>query len=307
MPPPAVRERRTRLAGFETRILSSPGSGPPVVFIHGFADSADCWRPAIDGLARAGRATCAIDLPGFGTADPMRRGPILPQIDAVLDDLIEDRARRSGGAGVILCGNSLGGCAVMRAAERGGPITALVPVAPAGLDLARWIGVIESERLLGPLVTSPIPVPRPLVREVVGRAYRALAFSEQHRVDQESIASFASHLADVPTLRRVLETGRRLVPELKNPFRLHRITAPLLMVWGVRDRLVFPSGAQRVLDALPHARLELIENCGHCPQVERPARLVELLLGEPGPAAIPRLEESDEPQERQPKRLRRRR
>ena len=33
------------------------------------------------------------------------------------------------------------------------------------------------------------------------------------------------------------------------------------------------------------ARLEVIEDCGHCPQVEAPERLIELLIDFPGRVA----------------------
>ena len=55
----------------------------------------------------------------------------------------------------------------------------------------------------------------------------------------------------------------------------------MLVVWGKQDRMVMSKGAQRVLDAVPGARLELLDECGHCPQVECPDRLAELLLDFP--------------------------
>jgi pimeloyl-ACP methyl ester carboxylesterase len=45
--------------------------------------------------------------------------------------------------------------------------------------------------------------------------------------------------------------------------------------------MVYSKGAQRVLDAVPAATLELIERCGHCPQVECPERFADLLVGFP--------------------------
>jgi pimeloyl-ACP methyl ester carboxylesterase len=77
---------------------------------------------------------------------------------------------------------------------------------------------------------------------------------------------------------RYLSTLRRLIPELRQAFDPERISLPVLLVWGDRDRLVFHRGAERILEAVPGSRLELLEGVGHCPQVEAPARFTELLL-----------------------------
>ena len=58
----------------------------------------------------------------------------------------------------------------------------------------------------------------------------------------------------------------------------------MLVVWGEHDAMVYSKGAQRVLDAVEGARLELIPDCGHCPQVECTERFTELLLDFPPPA-----------------------
>ena len=55
-----------------------------------------------------------------------------------------------------------------------------------------------------------------------------------------------------------------------------------MLVWGTRDRMVPHTGARVVLDALPATRVELIEGCGHCPQLEATSALLELLLEFPG-------------------------
>ncbi len=49
--------------------------------------------------------------------------------------------------------------------------------------------------------------------------------------------------------------------------------------------MVFDSGAQRLLDAVPGARLVTIDDCGHCPQIEATDRLAELVLDFPPPLA----------------------
>ena len=160
----SATERRTHLAGIETRELLLDGDGPPLLLLHGYADSADTWRPLMRRLAAVGRAAAAVDLTGFGTAQPLEpEGPMLPQWDRLVHAAIEELAERHGDE-VIVVGNSLGGALSLRAAERAElPIAGIVPIAPAGLHMAQWFGVIESERLIRLLQRSPLPVPERIV------------------------------------------------------------------------------------------------------------------------------------------------
>jgi pimeloyl-ACP methyl ester carboxylesterase len=52
----------------------------------------------------------------------------------------------------------------------------------------------------------------------------------------------------------------------------------VLLVWGTRDRVVPPSGAQVLLEALAGTEVVLLDGVGHCPQLEATDRLAELLL-----------------------------
>jgi len=270
-------EHRLELAGHGTRALELEGHGPPLLLLHGYSDSADTWRHTLDRLARAGRRAVALDMPGFGAADPLADGAVLPQLDAFADAAVEQFAPRGG---AVVAGNSLGGCVAMRLAERV-ELGGIVPVAPAGLDMARWFVLIERDPLIRALLASPLPLPGPLVRGVVGEAYRRFAFRDPRQVERLVAKTFASHFRDRATVRRIHGTAQRLLPELKDPFRLERIGCPVLLVWGRQDLLVFQTGAERVLDVVPAARLEVIEDCGHCPQVECPERFCELLLDFP--------------------------
>jgi len=61
------------------------------------------------------------------------------------------------------------------------------------------------------------------------------------------------------------------------PHLLRSVKVPTLVVWGDKDRIVPVSTADHYLTALPHAKLEVIKDCGHCVDLERPecfARLV---------------------------------
>ena len=272
----AIRERRVELGGFQSRMLSLDGDGTPLLLLHGWADSADCWRPLMSVLARTGRRAVAVDMPGFGKAQRLGRDQlVLPQLDALVAAAV-DQISDEVGEGVVIAGNSLGGCASMRAAENPDlPIAGIVPVAPAGLDMAQWIGMIESERILKLLLRAPVPLPEIVVREGVGRAYRRLASARP--IDDAVVSSFTRHVATRRDIIRILAAGRRLRPELNDAFRFERISCPVMIVWGELDRMVFPTGASRVLDNVPGSSLVSIPACGHCPQVETPELLAGLL------------------------------
>lgn len=273
-------ERRLDLAGMRTRALELDGTGGPLVLLHGYADSANTWRPLLAELARRGRSAIAVDLPGFGAASRLdREADVLPQLDRFVAATVRHAvADLAAGAEVVIAGNSLGGCLALRAAQRPElPLAGIVPIAPAGLEMASWLAIIEGEGLLTALLRSPVPVPEAIVRAVVGRAYRAFAFQRPGDVPPEVVDAFTGHVRSRRHAIRILATGRRLRPELADPFELAKITCPVLVVWGDSDIMVPSSGADRVLREVPGATLEVIERCGHCPQIEATERLAELL------------------------------
>ena len=70
----------------------------------------------------------------------------------------------------------------------------------------------------------------------------------------------------------------------RSPFDFAAIACPVMLVWGTRDHMVPHRGARVLTGAHPATRLELLDGCGHCPQLEMPERLGELLAGFPEPA-----------------------
>jgi pimeloyl-ACP methyl ester carboxylesterase len=256
-------------------VLELEGEAPAIVLLHGYADSADTWRPALAELARRGRRAVAVDMPGFGRADRLESGEVLPQLERFAAAVVR---YAGGGDDVVLSGNSLGGCVSLRLASWELPLAGVVPVAPAGLGLAPWITLIERERGLRTLLSFPTPLPERVVREVVGRAYRVLAFARPGAVAREVVNGFTSHHRDRRTVRRYLHTAHRLLPEISQPMKLEGVRVPVLIVWGDRDRMVPHSGAQLIVDAVPDARVEILPDIGHCPQIEATERYIALLL-----------------------------
>jgi pimeloyl-ACP methyl ester carboxylesterase len=274
-------------AGYETRVLELEGRGDPILLLHGWSDSADTWRCVLARLGRQERRAIAVDMPGFGTADPLADGPMLPQLDefgvaalAYAGAGAKRNGRHKASRGIVV-GNSLGGCVALRLAEREPErVGRVVALAPAGLDMARWLALIEHDHVLRALVQVPVPLPTRVVRSAVARAYRSLAFADPQAIEPGIVRAFAKHHPDRAALARMLASGRRLLPELHDPFDFDAIRCQVLLVWGDSDRLVLHRGAKRLLAAVEGSRLELLERCGHSPQIERPERVVELLLAD---------------------------
>ncbi len=275
-------ERRLELGGFETRMLelTAPGGRDhPLVLLHGYSDSADTWRPLMKRFEAEGRGAIALDMPGFGQADRLAREvPILPQLDRFCAAAIRHAAETSPTGQVVVVGNSLGGCVALRAAQRKNlPLAGIVPVAPAGLDLARWISIIEGAWAVQAILRSPLPVPKPVIHGLVGRTYRQLASAHPAALDRDVVTGFTRSFASKRDVVRLLGTGRRLRPEIQSPFELGWIECPVLVIWGEKDRMVSAKGAERILTEVKGSRAEIIPDCGHCPQVEKPDIVAGLL------------------------------
>jgi pimeloyl-ACP methyl ester carboxylesterase len=120
-------------------------------------------------------------------------------------------------------------------------------------------------------------MPERVIRELVGRTYRQLASAHPAELDADVVNRFTRGFATKRDVVRLLGTGRSLRPEIQNPFELSWIECPVLVIWGERDRMVSPSGAERVLAEVDGAKLVTIPDCGHCPQVECPDTVLDLL------------------------------
>jgi pimeloyl-ACP methyl ester carboxylesterase len=266
--------------GAMTRALELEGSGPPILLLHGYGDSADTWRPVLARLGARDRRALAVDLPGYGRAEPLRPGLVLPQLEAMAAGLVRRLADETG-RDVVVVGNSLGGAIALRLGQRADlPIAGLMPIAPAGLDMPRWFDLIERDPILRSILALPVPIPNRVLKRSVAEVYRRLVFADARRVEPGIIDAFCSHHRGRAGVAALLAAGRRVLPELATqPFDLEQVDKPVLLVWGTRDRMVPASGARKLLRALPTTSLELLEGCGHCPQLEEPDKTVELLLG----------------------------
>ena len=59
---------------------------------------------------------------------------------------------------------------------------------------------------------------------------------------------------------------------------LYGLPVPTLIVWGNKDRILHVSGAGILGSIIPKAQVEIMDNVGHLPMIEKPMETAERYL-----------------------------
>jgi pimeloyl-ACP methyl ester carboxylesterase len=228
------------------------GNGPPLVFLHPAGGM--FWDPFLDGLAES-RTVYAPLVPGTSPADPDAIDEVRDLWELVL--LEQEALAALGLQGADILGSSFGGMlACELQATFPGMFGKLVVLDPIGLwrddaPVANW------------LMAAPADMPALLFADPSSEAAQAMfALPEDHTAMADAIATMTWAMGC--TAKFVWP-----VPDRGLNRRLHRITAPTLVIWGREDALVSSVYAEEFGTRIAGARVEILDGCGHVPQVER--------------------------------------
>ena len=67
------------------------------------------------------------------------------------------------------------------------------------------------------------------------------------------------------------------IPDKGLAKRIHRIVAPTLVIWGKQDALVSVAYAAEFGRLIADSRVEILDECGHIPQLEQPEQTMSLV------------------------------
>lgn len=270
-----ITESRASYAGVGTRKLAVPGSGTPVVLLHGYADSADTWRGVLTRLAVAGRRAVAVDLPGFGQADPRRPGPMVPQFDGFVDAILAD----TGPA--LLVGNSLGAATAVRAAARNSTSVKALLALDDPLGAQHWLARVARRRPVPPVFWSLLgraPIPSAMLRGATRRVVPKMLYGPGARPAPEVIGYWtgtASRIADVAALGR---HAFQYAHESAAGHRGLRVQCRTVIVHGGCDRIIPVHSSRALHQQLPGSELVVLPRSGHCPQLDNPDEVARMIL-----------------------------
>ncbi|NNJ11702.1 alpha/beta hydrolase [Chloroflexales bacterium ZM16-3] len=254
------------------------GDGPPLLLIHGWGGSSRHWLGAFATLAGS-HTIYVLDMPGFGESPPGHGvGGLRGMTEAVLAFI---DALKLGT--VKLGGHSLGGgVALMVAATRPDLVDQLALVSfglasspeeearstaigvhlsvtaalwAPWLILARpWLALSRPWRQLA-WTTPPLPtlLAAPLIHRLPDAAALAIGVADLTAMDALAAMEGASSQGD-PLVKQVASLA----------------AMPALVLSGRQDRIFSPSSTATLANALPYARLTIIDECGHVPMAEQP-------------------------------------
>ena len=227
-----------------------------VLFIPGFMQRGDAWRPVAELL-------------------PERYPSVLldhreHSFEGRLAE-IADAASPAGAEGAVLVGYSLGGRLALRSVLRDPDRYAglLTVGATAGLDdpSLRSSRAEADDRLASWMEAAPI-------EDVVSIWERQPLFADQSEaLIEEQRPGRMSH--DPAELAMLLRTAGQGVLE---PVwhELLTLEVPVLAIAGARDE-GYVRAAQRIADVAPRGRAAIVEDAGHAAHLQRPERVAELI------------------------------
>lgn len=218
--------------------VAEAGTGDVVVYLHD--EIAGTPGPLAERLA-ADQRVIAPTHPGFWGGD---RPEWVESVRDVVEHYMDLFATLDLPAdGVVLVGASMGGWIAIELAFRLPEVRGVALLNPVGVHVpghpaADYWYVREREEVL---FNDPAAIPQMSPDEQVANEETAARYGWSPRLHDPSLAP-----------------------------RLHRLSLPVLVVWGTADRLLPPEHLDRWLELLPHAQVARVEGSGHFPGYERP-------------------------------------
>ena len=254
------------------------GSGEPIVFVHGLLVDGRLWRDVTPHLADEFR--CIVpDLPLGSHTIPMAEGTDLspPGLARILADLFEALALDR----VTLVGNDTGGAICQLVATRHSerlarlvltPCDAYKDFLPPAFRPLQWAARVPG---------LPRALFQPFRLDAARRSPLGFGWLIKRRpLDSELLESWLRPSLEDPAVRRdAVEILRRIDNRftLEAAERLREFYRPTLIAWATEDRFFKLRNGKRLAEAIPNARLELIEDARTFVPLDQPKRLAELI------------------------------
>ena len=251
------------------------GTGQPLLAIHGLGASMYSWREFVKVKNTfPGYQIILIDLKGSGNSAKPRdkKYSILTQRDLVLQFIQEQNLKN-----LTLVGNSYGGAVSLLVAielckpQREKILSKLILIDSGGYDLLLpWYLKLLRTPILGWLVLHLMSA-RQAADTVLKDAYY-----NKDLITDPQIAAYAAPIAAHNGRYALLQIAKGVIPPDigKITAQYPSINVPTYILWGLNDKVIPLKIGEMLHAAIGGSRLELINDCGHVPQEEKPAETI---------------------------------
>lgn len=245
--------------------------GRPLVLLHGWAQSMNCWGSGVLDALAANYRVIAVDLRGHGYSGAPEVGYDDSKIWA--GDVAAILAAEDVTSDAVLVGWSYGGLVIADyLAECGTDAVAGIVLVGAITSIGRG----QQGGRVGTAMRDAMPA---ALSENPGDAIRALGSfgtaltGDTEGVGPQSQALFGASLSTPPRVRAAL-FGRQVAHD----DLLAALDVPALIVHGTADRVVDVSAGRHAAELIPNATASFWEGCDHGPFVEDPDRFVAEII-----------------------------
>jgi pimeloyl-ACP methyl ester carboxylesterase len=268
--------------------LAELGTGPLVLFLHGFPQFWWTWRQQLVDLADAGFRAVAVDLRGFGASDKPPRGYDAPNLAADVAALVGALGERDA----TIVGNDLGGLLAWTVAATRPQVVRRLAVVGAAHPLPLRQALITNfggQARASAYAIASFQVPRrPEQRLTTDAGYVRGLFDEWSGPRWQASAGYTDDVARYrealriwPAAHCALEYFRWLVRSQLRPDGLRYaatmrqpVRVPVLQLHGDLDHCILPrtaKGSGRFVGG--DYEWHQLEGVGHFPQNEDPDRV----------------------------------
>ncbi len=234
--------------------VETAGSGPPLLFIHGWSMSGRFFRRQLEGLSD--RFTVVVpDLRGHGRSEKVTSGHTVPQYAADLHAIAAELSVRRP----VLVGWSMGamvGYEYLRAYGRDG-VAGLVIVDQPPSDFA-WEGYE-----FGVFTLNDLRDTNEQLQLDQAAAVAEFARLMVHQPDEETLAWMTAEILRVPPVI----ASTILLDQTLRDYRdfLPQVDVPALVLFGEDDKLTSPRAGEYIAGRIPGSRFRTFPASSHCP------------------------------------------
>jgi pimeloyl-[acyl-carrier protein] methyl ester esterase len=248
------------------------GSGRPAVLVHGWSMSSRAFAWQADALVEAGYRVLAPDLRGHGGSSA---APAHEVADHARD--LAALFATEDVAGAALVGWSMGGQVALEAlpalGERVGAL-ALLSATPRFAACEGWphgLPEVSVRALAAKLEYRP--------EKTLQRFFEGMFVPDELDDDGRARVGERVLAGALPRDVAAARAGLDALLQADQRARLADVRAPLLLVHGERDPICLPAASAWMHAEVPGSRLATLPGLGHAPQLSRPERVSELLVG----------------------------